>query len=52
MQDIAMIELYKKKEKNMGTEFPVKEGYVNFRGYKIWYRIVGDVEEPGKYPLL
>ncbi|MBI5584351.1 MAG: proline iminopeptidase-family hydrolase [Deltaproteobacteria bacterium] len=31
---------------------PVQEGFVPFRTYKIWYRIVGDREEPGKLPLL
>lgn len=31
---------------------PVKEGFIPFRGYKTWYRIVGDHEEPGKAPLL
>ena len=29
-----------------------KEGFVEFRGYKVWYRIVGRGEEPGKLPLL
>ena len=31
---------------------PTKEGFVPFRGYRTWYRIVGDREEPGKSPLL
>ena len=31
---------------------PTQEGYVAFRGYKIWYRIVGDHEAPGALPLL
>jgi hypothetical protein len=31
---------------------PAKEGFVSFRGYKVWYRIVGDREAPGKLPLL
>ncbi|HVU09960.1 MAG TPA: proline iminopeptidase-family hydrolase [Phototrophicaceae bacterium] len=30
----------------------VKEGYIPFKGYQTWYRIVGDGEEPGKLPLL
>ena len=30
----------------------VKEGFIPFRGYKTWYRIVGDQEEPGKAPLM
>ncbi len=36
----------------MSTQMPVKEGFVPFRGYKIWYRIVGDHEAAGKFPLL
>jgi L-proline amide hydrolase len=28
------------------------EGYVPFRGYRTWYRVVGEAEEPGKLPLL
>ena len=36
----------------MNPEMPAKEGYVPFRGYKTWYRIVGDHEEAGKLPLL
>lgn len=31
---------------------PVKEGFVSFRGYKTWYRIVGNREESGRLPLL
>jgi proline-specific peptidase len=30
----------------------VAEGFVPFRGYRTWYRVVGDGEEPGKLPLL
>lgn len=33
-------------------EIPVKEGFVPFRGYKTWYRIVGDQEKAGKLPLI
>jgi len=36
----------------MPAELPTKEGFVNFRDYKVWYRIVGEHELPGKYPLL
>jgi proline-specific peptidase len=32
--------------------FPVTEGFVPFRGYRTWYKIVGDREEPGKLPIL
>jgi proline-specific peptidase len=28
------------------------EGYVPFRGYKTWYRVVGDGEDEGKLPVL
>lgn len=36
----------------MGPVVPVQEGVVPFRDYKVWYRIVGAKEEPGKLPLL
>jgi proline-specific peptidase len=36
----------------MHTGMPIKEGFIPFRGYKTWYRVVGEQEEPGKYPLL
>jgi L-proline amide hydrolase len=29
-----------------------QEGFVPFRGHRTWYRVVGEVEEPGKLPLL
>ena len=28
------------------------EGFVPFRGYQTWYRVVGNGETPGKLPLL
>ena len=31
---------------------PATEGTVPFRGFHVWYRIVGEREEPGKLPLL
>lgn len=31
---------------------PVNEGTLSFRGYDVWYRIVGEREEPGRLPLL
>ena len=34
------------------SEYPVQEGFVPFRGYKTWYRIVGAGEEPGRLPLI
>ncbi len=36
----------------MSSQFPITEGYIPFKGYRTWYRIVGDKEEPGKLPLL
>jgi proline-specific peptidase len=36
----------------MSMELSIQEGYVPFRGYKTWYRIVGDQEEPGKASLM
>jgi len=36
----------------MHAELPTKEGFITFREYKIWYRIVGEHELPGKHPLL
>ena len=35
----------------MDPEFS-KEGFISFRGYKVWYGIVGEREKPGKLPLL
>ncbi len=32
--------------------FSVNEGYIPFRGYRTWYRVIGEREEPGKLPLL
>jgi proline-specific peptidase len=31
---------------------PITEGYIPFKGYQTWYRIVGEKEEPGKLPQL
>jgi len=36
----------------MNQAVSTKEGFVSFKGYQVWYRIVGDHEEPGKWPLL
>ena len=36
----------------MNKEVPTKAGFVSFRGYNVWYRVVGDRETPGKLPLL
>src|SRR3982751_2658009 len=31
---------------------PTTEGYIPFKGYQTYYKIVGEKEEPGKLPLL
>lgn len=31
---------------------PAQEGFVSFHGYNVWYRTVGDRDEPGKLPLI
>ncbi len=36
----------------MSGAVSVHEGAIPFRGYRTWYRIVGDREEPGKLPFL
>ena len=38
----------------MSTTFPVSEGFIPFRGYRTWYRIVGDLGQimPDKCPVL
>ena len=30
----------------------IQEGFIPFRGYRTWYRIVGGNEQPGKLPLI
>jgi proline-specific peptidase len=32
--------------------FPIHEDFISFHGYRTWYRIVGDHEDEGKFPLL
>ena len=36
----------------MNAQLPSQEGYISFRDLNVWYRIVGDAEEPGRFPLL
>lgn len=36
----------------MSQPVPTKEGFIPFRGYKVWYRMVGEGEQPGKLPLV
>jgi len=36
----------------MPDDLPSREGFLSFRGYRTWYRVVGEEEEAGGYPLL
>ena len=38
----------------MPSTAPVSEGFVPFRGLRTWYRVVGDLDQPGpaRFPLL
>jgi proline-specific peptidase len=36
----------------MDAAAKVTEGTIPFRGHKVWYRIVGGRDEPGRFPLL
>lgn len=36
----------------MPAELPIQEGWLSFRGYNVWYQIVGAREEAGRLPLL
>lgn len=36
----------------MPAELPTQEGWLSFRGYNVWYQIVGAREEAGRLPLL
>ncbi len=36
----------------MSEDLPVVEGYIPFKGHRVWYRIVGEEDTPGKLPLL
>jgi proline-specific peptidase len=36
----------------VSTTIPAREGYIPFHDYKVWYRVVGEAEAPGKLPLL
>jgi L-proline amide hydrolase len=39
-------------EIDMSDDLPAREGYLPFGGYRTWYRVVGDEEAAGKFPLL
>lgn len=36
----------------MAMTVPVTEGKIPFKGYRTWYRVAGDREDPGKLPIL
>ena len=36
----------------MSDDLPAEEGYLPFAGHRTWYRVTGESEEPGKFPLL
>ena len=36
----------------MGDNLPATEGFLSFAGHRTWYRVTGESEEPGKFPLL
>jgi len=36
----------------MATTVPVREGFIPFHGYRTWFRVVGEREEPGRLPIL
>ncbi|HXP21188.1 MAG TPA: proline iminopeptidase-family hydrolase [Streptosporangiaceae bacterium] len=36
----------------MPDDLPSREGFLSFRGYRTWYRVVGEEEKAGGYPLL
>ena len=40
------------EERSVETAVPAEEGFIPFRQHRVWYRIVGDREAPGKLPLL
>lgn len=44
--------IYDPTEGTINTEPSIQEGFIPFRGYKSWYRVVGDGETPGKLPVL
>ncbi len=36
----------------MTQDLRATEGYLSFAGHRTWYRVTGECEEPGKFPLL
>jgi L-proline amide hydrolase len=47
-------ERYRKGTHAMAFAAPVSEGFLPFRRFRIWYRVVGDLAQPqpAKFPLL
>ena len=33
-------------------DVPIREGFIPFRGFRTWYRILGEQGEAGRFPLL
>src|SRR5579875_1669721 len=44
--------LYQRRRTMTTATRPSHEGTIEYRGYPVWYRIVGEREEPGRFPLL
>jgi hypothetical protein len=44
--------IFLRRRNSMGTAITAREGFVGFHGHKVWHRIVGGREDPGKLPLL
>jgi L-proline amide hydrolase len=38
--------------RDMSDDLPAHEGYLPFAGHQTWYRVTGESEQPGKFPLL
>ncbi|HEX9066956.1 MAG TPA: proline iminopeptidase-family hydrolase [Streptosporangiaceae bacterium] len=36
----------------MTQDLPATEGYLSFAGHRTWFRVTGESEQPGKFPLL
>jgi proline-specific peptidase len=44
--------LFKENLIPVTSAVPAREGYVSFRNFKTWYRIVGEQQSPNRLPLL
>jgi L-proline amide hydrolase len=42
----------KRTEADVPDDPPAREGFLSFNGYRTWYRVVGEGEDTGTYPLL